>query len=635
MPSSPPCCLAQALAVAACLVVNTAARAEDAMLRAEPIGVAIRAIVYGNSHGVLAPSPGGHEGMFYIAYYSTTGSELLGYHSASGELVKSKLISSGGYGCCVASDGALYVGGVNPGSLQRFDPVTGQLEDLGGSQFGAQYIWATAAFGDKVYGGCYPTCSVLEYDVKTMELRDLGKMDEHEQYVRSICVDPQGRVWAGTGNKAHLVVLDPATGERHDVLPAEMRDNSCCYDLATSGKYVLGSILYDGTMAVFDSEAEQLVRVVPRPEGDLMWMNCHGAREGQAYLYASPSGSLYRYDIEGDKLTLLADSLGQCEQVVDARYVHGIDDQEYFVYDLQEGRELDRTKLTEAADGMAVQTLVGHSDGNLYGSTYINQHVFAYKPGGAIEDLGKAIRVGGQADSIHSGRDGKVYFGHYVRGFVSIYNPRQPWKPGKGKDGNPRDLGSVGAGQYRTQAIALGPDGRVWVGSIPSYNSAPTGALSCIDPETLEVENWLELVPGGAVSHMAVDDEYLYCAGGGVFFVWDPVTERKLYEEKRPISCLALAPGGEVVAGSGEEIVVFDPKAMQFAGATPSPIGALACIVKAPNGLLYGGNGEGVCEIDPKTWQARKVADEGGSFLSVDGEGTLYVARGAQVFRLR
>jgi len=136
---------------------------EDTMRQAEFVGVPIKAVVYGNSHAVLAPSPQGREGMFYIPYYSTTGGALIGYDPASGEQVKVKLGSAGGYGCVVGSDGALYIGGIGPGNLYRYNPKTGEVRDLGGAQFGVQYIWDTAASGDgKVYGGCYPTGSIVE-----------------------------------------------------------------------------------------------------------------------------------------------------------------------------------------------------------------------------------------------------------------------------------------------------------------------------------------------------------------------------------------------------------------------------------------------------------------------------------------
>ena len=132
--------------------------------------------------------------------------------------------------------------------------------------------------------------------------------------------------------------------------------------------------------------------------------------------------------------------------MVEKRYVHGISDQDYFLFDLKENRFLDRTPLAEAKDGMAIYTLTGAADGNIYGSTYINQHIFRCDArSGKLTDLGKVVRIGGQVDSIHAGRDGKVYLGSYVLATLSIYDPAKPWNPGRDLPGNPRELGSRGA----------------------------------------------------------------------------------------------------------------------------------------------------------------------------------------------
>jgi streptogramin lyase len=166
----------------------------------EDLGVAIKAVVFGNSQGRLARSPKGREGMFYLPYYSTTGAALVGFEPDSGERVEVPLGSHGGYGTAVGADGAVYVGGVGPGDLYRFDPATGQVQNLGGSQFGSQYIWACAASPDgrKIYGACYPTAGVVEYDLATKQLRDLGRMSDTEQYARSVCVDSRGTPWRRT-----------------------------------------------------------------------------------------------------------------------------------------------------------------------------------------------------------------------------------------------------------------------------------------------------------------------------------------------------------------------------------------------------------------------------------------------------
>ena len=66
---------------------------EGEMRQAELIGIPIKAVVYGNSHGALARSPEGRDGAFYIPYYSTTGGALVGYHAESDELTKFRLPS--------------------------------------------------------------------------------------------------------------------------------------------------------------------------------------------------------------------------------------------------------------------------------------------------------------------------------------------------------------------------------------------------------------------------------------------------------------------------------------------------------------------------------------------------------------
>jgi len=69
--------------------------------RIETLGVPVKAVTFGNSHGVLARSPSGLPDMFYIPYYSTSGGALVGIHPANGEHVVIKLPSQGGYGCTV------------------------------------------------------------------------------------------------------------------------------------------------------------------------------------------------------------------------------------------------------------------------------------------------------------------------------------------------------------------------------------------------------------------------------------------------------------------------------------------------------------------------------------------------------
>ena len=606
------------------------------MRQAELIGIPLRAIDYNNAHGAFARSPQGRPGMFYISYYATTGCELVGYHAESGELVKVPLPSGGGYGLCEGSDGALYVGGVGPGDLYRYDPASGRLDTLGGSEFGVEYIWQLVATEEgKIYGCCFPTCNVIEYDIASGHRSDLGRLSPTETYVRSMCLDAAGDIWAGVGMRAGLVRIDPATGERREMLPDRYRESSCCRSLGASGRYVTVSLSHDGVLLVFDIETEELLRTVPRPVDSGAWMFTCGAPSGSIFLYNSPSGDLYLYDIEADTLTLQARGLGQCEHVVDGRYVHGIADQDYFLFDLETGDYLDRKRLTEAADGMRIQTLAGGADGHLYGSTYICQHIFRYDTQKeTLSDLGRVMRLGGQVDSMHGGRDGKIYMGSYIRATLSVYDPGRPWQPGVEGDSNPRELGPIGEGQYRTCTTVLGPDGCMWVGSIPDYNSGPTGAFTRWDPRTDEHRTWTDLVPGGAVRRAFADDRYLYCAGGGRFFVWDPGSESKVCELELNVASLALLRDGSVLISAGDDLSVFDPASMSIARAFTSPVGPMNSLAVLPDGQVYGMNADAVARIDPVACTGEKVADEGGTLLTADARGDLYFARHAELYRL-
>ena len=549
----------------------------------EDLGVAVRAVVFGNSQGCLAESPQGHPGMFYIPYYSTTGGALVG------------------------------------------------------SRLGGTYIWACAASPDgmKIYAACYPTAGVLEYDLASRTLRDLGRMSPSEQYARSIAVDVLGKVWVGIGTHADLVVYDPQTEEHRSVLPQEYKHNSCAYDVYASGDHVFAELLYDHKHLIYDTRTEQPAAVLGQPPDGLSYMAARGGKEGCFYFHATLSGTLYRYRVGQPEPEKLAERLGQVAVVDGDRYAYAIDDQDFVLYDLTEQRALVRRKLAEARDGMALFSLAAAGDGKIYGSTYINMHMFSVDPQtGTIDDLGKALRWGGQIDSMHGGRDGKVYMGSYLHAVVSVYDPTRPWKIGTDRDSNPREIGPVGSGQYRTRSITLGPDGRVYVGSIPSYNSAPTGAFSRVDPESGEIRTWLDLVPGGAVDHVVADEHYLYGAGGGKLFVFDPEQAKVVLTLDLPVSALVLAPGGRIVGTGGGKLFVFSPSEMRVTHTADNPLADFTHMCPAPDGNLYGINPSRIGRIVAETWQVDEVAAEGGTFLAADQEGRLYFGRGSHVLRL-
>ncbi|MBN1490474.1 MAG: hypothetical protein JXA69_11210 [Phycisphaerae bacterium] len=610
------------------------ARAEP--WRVESLGIASNAVNYENTGGVLAAGPKGEGVMFYTSYYRSTGAELVGYDFRRKTAMRTKLPSNGGYGLTVGNDGSVYIGGVMPGDLYRYEPKTDTLTSVETKQFGVQYIWDAATAGNGVvYGAAgYPLTKLVSFDPNTGQVRDHGEMTPGQQYLRSVCVDAHGKVWCGIGTQAHLVVFDPAAGTKKEVLPEKYATDSMVYDLTAVGDYVVASIRFSGDVLVYDAATCKVVRTIPKPDKQKCWALADGGSGHTAYLWTVPSQDAYRCDLQDGSLTCLVERFGQVKVVEDDRWLHAIEDQSYVVYDVEAKRVVTEHRLTAGGDGMVVFSLTNGPDGNVYGSTYINMHIFRCDAAsGALTDLGKISQWAGQVDSMSLGRDGRIYMGAYTDAVVSIFDPAQPWRPGLKADSNPREIGPVGEGQYRTKANCLGPDGRIYVGSIPSYRSAETGAFTICDPKTGEMDVRLDFVQGGAVHALVADERYVYGAGGGEFFVYDPAAKEKHFRVERPVTAIARIKGGKVVVSGGGKLFVYDRETNTIAAERPNPAGDFSHMATGPDGQAYGVNKNRVARIGEDGTSVEILANEGGQFAAVDGHGRVYFARGPALFR--
>lgn len=623
------------LVVSVCVAAGPGvARAES--WRVEELGIPINAVNYENTGGALAAGPRGEGAMLYTSYYRSTGAELVGYDFRRDVTLRKKLGSNGGYGVTVGQDGCVYVGGVSPGDLYRYDPKTDTLTTINAGRFGVQYIWDAATGKDGVIycAAGYPKTKLVAYDPKTGSVRDLGEMVPGEEYHRSICVDKLGKVWCGIGMHAHLVVYDPVTGTKREVLPKEYAASSSVYDMAVVGDYVLASVSFDGVVLVYDAATQKVVRTIPRPARQKSWMISAGGHDQTAYFWTLPANDVYRCDLRDGSVTLLVERFGQVKVVEADRWLHAVEDQSYVAYDLQAEKVVATHRLTAGGDGMDVFWLTSGSDGNIYGSTYINMHMFRCEAAsGKLTDLGKVCRWAGQVDSLSLGHDGRIYIGSYTDAVVSVYDPRRPWRPGLQSESNPREIGPVGKGQYRTRANCLGPDGRIYVGSVPSYNSAPTGAFTICDPKSGAMDVRLDFVKGGTVTALVADEAFVYGAGGGEFFVYDPQTDKKTFRVERPVSSLALIRGGKVVGSGGGKLFAYDREAGKITDVKPNPAGDFSHMATGPDGLVYGVNGKHVARVGKDGTSVEVLVKEGGRFAAVDGQGCVYFARGPKLFR--
>jgi hypothetical protein len=115
-------------------------------------------------------------------------------------------------------------------------------------------------------------------------------------------------------------------------------------------------------------------------------------------------------------------------------------------------------------------------------------------------------------------------------------------------ENNPRGFGLMGDGHLRPRAMVMGPDGRIYVGSLPPYGQVG-GALGVYDPKADKVmENYRHLVQDQGISALCVEAtiQKIFggsstAAGGGgkptakecVIFSWDWKEKRKERGKRR------------------------------------------------------------------------------------------------------
>jgi hypothetical protein len=214
-----------------------------------------------------------------------------------------------------------------------------------------------------------------------------------------------------------------------------------------------------------------------------------------------------------------------------------------------------------------------------------------------------------------------------------VYDPKLPWRPGLKSESNPREIGPVGKGQYRTRTNCLGPDGRIYIGSIPSYNSAPTGAFTICDPKTGAMDVRLDFVKGGTVQALVSDRMFVYGAGGGEFFAYDPKADNKAFRAERSVVTLAGMANGRVVASGAGKLFVFDAGIGDIIREAPNPAGDFSHMATGRDGVVYGVNDKSVVCMGRDGTSVEVLVKEGGKFAAVDGQGRVYFARGPKLFR--
>ncbi|MDI1336859.1 MAG: hypothetical protein PSU94_11820 [Lacunisphaera sp.] len=525
--------------------------------------------------------------------------------------------------------GFLYIGSAWDAHLHRFDPAHPErgVEDLGKIDPDDAIFptGITEAPDGAIFIGTCNGARLVRFDPATSVFTRFGRMDETDNYLYPLAGDDGSLAALVKVVRPHLIVIDPKTGEHHEVGPA-------ITDTTDKTRYLK---LFKGT-------------------DHLLYLDSHAGK----------------FRVDGMKLTAVDSAPAELPGIHSA-YTHHYQAPlvmpggwtARFLDDNDVGAGAPRKiQLTNTDPGIAPRTLTldwqgGGANlhvmepgpgGRIYGSGYMPNHLFTATPDGReLADLGKHSMAMGEAYSLAT-VGGKIYLASYPEARLSVYDPARPLHFGTEPADNPRDLGRLDAIGYRPNAMLATPDGRIWLGAGPDYGLVG-GTLAWFDPRSGEKKSHRAIVPEtspAALLWLPEQQQILIglsieCGTGakvqrlaGAFALWEPKADRLVWsgdlglDNLADVCSLAPAGGGLVYAliGRGDHIisqgapeitprlVLLDPakRAVVASAWLPKEYGpvswhGLFALRPAASGTVYGATAHCVFRIKPGTCEVERV----------------------------
>lgn len=519
---------------------------------------------------------------------------LVGVRLATGEVVKVDLLKYGRSNIRLnrGPDQRLYAYSGQPGHFLRYDPVTEELTDLGVPAEGASYWMRSFVDADDVFWiGTYPRCELVSCDMKTGEIRSHGKFagDANEKYIVDVTGSDDGVIYCSVGlHHEELWSYRPESGERRQILPAPLNESQ-------------------GAPKLWRGE------------------------DGQ--VYGSADGQTFR--CEPGKVVLgetAAERREPRENLIDGTLYGRIDNRGRLVK-IRAGEEDTYLDVGYLGEPQRLYTVGPIVDGRLYGSGIFPATLFTYDlEDGTTRNLG--VRTTGDIqvyDIVQHGR--KLFLGSYVGASLDVWDLDQPLAHGE----NPKPVVQLSRKhqQERPNHLLIGPDDALYVATTP-VKGRLGGALARVDPETLAVEAWRNVVENQSLMSLASLSAQNQLAagssiGGGTsakpteteaeIIFWD-VAKKEVVRRVRPVegtrSYNGLVTGADgllygVAYGDQNAWFILDPatgetvhqealpfKQLRFPYLHDAPVGE--------QGYLYGIADDAVYRIDPAARRLETVA---------------------------
>jgi sugar lactone lactonase YvrE len=512
----------------------------------------------------------------------------------------------------------LYVGVYGPAHLYKIDTVRGTVRKV--AELGT-WIWSLTASPDgKLFAGTYPRGEVWRYDPKTGEADNLGRVVPGQQYVRSIAAT-RTTIYAGVGTDAHLVAIDRRTGRKTNLLPSKYSGRTfvAALSLSRDGRTLATSLTPKGTLLVFRLGADGLASGEPievQARGETFSSAVQVGPDGDIYFGTRPTGNLYRYRPATRKLTKLGSPYpGATFYRIFPGTAPDPDGQNVIRAEVETGVvEYDPASKTFSTSDLAEAGLVPGPELPMAIAVTDSKVLVSGKHGMQVHDTstGASHRVPmpGEAKAITPVGDPKdpvVYLSAYTQARLLRWNVHST---------APELLGLIGHQQTRpTDAWYEPKHDALLIGTEPDYGQM-NGALTVRELGSGEMKTYRGLIPDQTVRSVVSDGDVAYLGGAtrnglgtratadrATLVAFDLRTRKVLWRAEPPagvtsLTDLAVFRGLVYAVTDGGSLVVFDPRRGKVISFT-HPGANRGTLVEA-GGRLYATDGDRVYRIDPR-----------------------------------
>lgn len=368
-----------------------------------------------------------------------------------------------------------------------------------------------------VWGGTYPSGTVFSYMPRTKEITTYSRVAEDTDYVRRLAIDEQDRVWVGTGSQNPRVFSFATSNpeERTEIPLPQPMDEGFISRLDVHGNYLVASASNVTEQMLLNRETKSWDKKIDR-----VWsarQSSWSEQDSTSRFYTLTKGELYRTSTDSwtdTKLgTVNADSplallaLNSHVLVVSAT----ADGVQVEFFDLRTKR-VQRTASIDLASGeFTVQSLLGHSNGNIYIGGYMGSGLAAINPDtGQRWSSPDQQNVVNQIEGMIEFDAEHLYIGSYGSAdIISVDFPNRDTPQAYER------LVRLSRQYQQSRPFGWAKNSRnVFFGTVPDYGLAG-GVIGMIDPHSDSVEWVLDgggqgFIKAQSIIGLAADEKYLY-----------------------------------------------------------------------------------------------------------------------------